>query len=347
LIVDRKLLSIAATSLAAAILIATAIVVVRLKAQHSIDPQPVANLGDMSDEAAEEAARKAAEPIDPAAITYHETLSFPVTFREARALAVDDDCQIYVGGDRTVIRYAADGKKRAEIALQAEPRCLAVGAPDSAKPTYLYVGMEEHVEVYDPQGARVAVWPSCGPEAIFTSIAATKDQVWAADAGNRLVWRFDPAGKLLGSFGKPDPAHNRPGFMITSHYFDLAAASDGLVYVVNPRRMAVEGYSEIGEYLGAWGKGSPAVADFFGCCNPAQLAVLPDGRFVTAEKGLPRVKVYSIDGKFQTVVAGPAQLLDTPVDLAADHNGRVLVLDGRPAKVRVFEKNSSDKGEKQ
>ena len=35
------------------------------------------------------------------------------------------------------------------------------------------------------------------------------------------------------------------------------------------------------------------MADFFGCCNPAQLAVLPDGRFVTAEKGIPRVKIYS------------------------------------------------------
>ena len=88
------------------------------------------------------------------------------------------------------------------------------------------------------------------------------------------------------------------------------------------------------------------MADFFGCCNPAQLAVLPDGRFVTAEKGIPRVKIYARDGSFQTVVAGPSQLTDTPADLAADRHGRVLVLDGRAAKVRVFEKNSSDKGEK-
>ncbi len=108
----------------------------------------------------------------------------------------------------------------------------------------------------------------------------------------------------------------------------------------------VEGYTENGDYEESWGKGSPAVADFFGCCNPAQLAVLPDGCFVTAEKGLPRVKIYSPTGNFQTVVAGPAQLRDTPADLAADCNGRVLVLDGRLSKVRVFEKNSNDKGEK-
>ena len=59
-------------------------------------------------------------------------------------------------GQSSVTR--ADGKKLAEIALQGEPRCLAVGAFDHAKPGQLYVGMDDHVEVYDPQGTRVAVW---------------------------------------------------------------------------------------------------------------------------------------------------------------------------------------------
>ena len=246
----------------------------------------------------------------------------------------------------------ATAEKLAEIALEGEPQCLAFAPPDPAKPAQLFVAMEEHVEVYDPQGVRVAVWPSRGPEAIFTSIATTQHQVWVADAGNRLVWRFDAAGQLLGSVGKPDPSQHRPGFLITSHYFDLAAGSDGLVYVVNPAVLRVEGYTQNGEYETAWGKGSSKAADFFGCCNPAQLAVLPDGCFVTAEKGIPRVKVYSPTGSFQTVVAGPAQLSDTPADLAADCNGRVLVLDaghpgtGSVAKVRIFESNSSEQGEK-
>ena len=43
-------------------------------------------------------------------------------------------------------------------------------------------------------------------------------------------------------------------------------------------------------------------------------------------------------------MAGPSQLTDTPADLAADRHGRVLVLDGRAAKVRVFEKNSGKQG---
>jgi hypothetical protein len=130
---------------------------------------------------------------------------------------------------------------------------------------------------------------------------------------------------------------------VTNHYFDLVAGADDLVYVVNPRLMRVEGFTHQGQYETAWGQGSPSVKDFFGCCNPAHLAVLPDGRFVTAEKGMPRVKIYARDGTFETVVAGSSQLSDTPTDLATDPLGRVLVLDGRAAKVRVFLANPSHK----
>jgi hypothetical protein len=340
----NKNLPIAGLLAAAAILIVAGIVAVRIVLERSARSQAAATFADATAQADEAAALRAAQPIDPAMVGYHEAVTFSLALREPRALAVDAD-QIYVGGDRTVAHYSGDGKKLAEITIEGEPQCLAVGAADHIYPGRLYVGMEDHVEVHDPQGKRLAVWESRGPEAVFTSIAAIDREVWVADAGNRLVWRFDAAGKLLGPVGKPDPSQRPPGFQITSRYFDLAAGSDGLVYVVNPRLLHVEGFTRKGEYETAWGKGSSSVADFFGCCNPAQLAVLPDGSFVTAEKGMARVKIYSADGRFQTVVAGPAQLSDTPADLAADCRGRVLVLDARAAKVRIFEKNSTNMGE--
>ena len=51
-------------------------------------------------------------------------------------------------------------------------------------------------------------------------------------------------------------------------------------------------------------------------------AVLPDGSFVTAEIGIPRVKVYNRRGEMQTVVAGPSQLTDVPAAVTGDHRGR-------------------------
>jgi hypothetical protein len=288
----------------------------------------------------EEAAIKEAQTIAPDMIGYRETAGFSVSFHEPRAIAVDDEDRIYVGGDQGVSVFSPDGKKFSEIALKSEPRCLTVAGPQHGKPGQLYVGMEDHVDVYDAKGEHVGTWPSRGKDAFFTSITTVDYEVWVADAGNRLVWRFDEFGKLLTPIGKSSAGGGE--FVVPNHYFDLAAAPDSLVYVVNPRLLRVEGYDpQRGERETTWGKGSPAVSDFFGCCNPAHLAVLPEGGFVTAEKGIPRVKIYTRKGEFKTVVAGPPQLSDTPAGVAGDHRGRVLVLDAKAAKVRVFEKKRS------
>jgi hypothetical protein len=291
----------------------------------------------------EQAALKEAQTISPEMIGYKETSAFAVPFHEPRALAVDDADRIYVGGDRSVAILSPDGKKLSEIPLTAEPRCLAVGGPQHGAPGQLYVGMTEHVDVYDPKGEHVATWPSQGNEALFTSITTKDYEVWVADAGNRLVWRYDLSGKPLSPIGKSQGEQGGE-FVVTSDHFALAAGRDGLIYIVNPRLLRIEGYTSGGDRETKWGQGSPAVADFFGCCNPAHLAVLPDsGDFITAEKGIPRVKVYSRIGEFKTVVAGPPQLTGTPAAVAGGHQGRVLVLDAQAARVRIFEKKTQEK----
>ncbi len=205
-----KNLPIAGLLAAAAILIVAGIVAVRVVLEHSARSQAVATFADATAQADEAAALKAAQPIDPAMIGYHEAGTFDVDLHELRALAVDGDGQIYVGGDKVVVHYAGDGKKLAEISLEGQPQCLAVGTPEHVHPRRLYVGLEGHVEVYDLHAKRIAVWESRGPEAVFTSITTTDNEVWVADAGNRIVWRFDAAGKLLGPVGKPDPSQRHP-----------------------------------------------------------------------------------------------------------------------------------------
>ena len=96
----------------------------------------------------------------------------------------------------------------------------------------------------------------------------------------------------------------------------------------------------------AWGKPSFELEGFSGCCNPSHFAMLPDGRFVTSEKGIPRVKVHDADGSFVTAVVG-CDGLDTetdPCDVATDLEGRIVVLDPGKAVVRIFEsKGGSDR----
>jgi len=292
------------------------------------------------------------QQIDPALIRYRPVGGIFPGMREVRALAVGPEDRIYVAGDRAIRVFGPAGAELMEIALEDQPRCLAVAGVGDAFPGRVYAGLKTHVEVYSAQGKRKAVWDNLGQRAVLTSIAVAEQGVFVADAGNRIVLRYDTDGKLMGRIGQRDEDRNIPGFVIPSPYFDLATAPDGLLRVVNPGRHCVEAYTADGDLVVSWGKPTAAIEGFCGCCNPVNIAILPDGRFVTAEKGIPRVKVYTAEGRFDSVVVGPEMLVPTAsaieetrsrhkllaVDVAADSQGRVLVLDPSAGRVRVFER---------
>jgi len=297
--------------------------------------------------------------IDPALIHYQQTAEIPVAIDEARAIALGPEDRICVAGDQLVQVYDREGAEQSQIALEGRPGCLAVGHAEHAFPGRIYVGMGDHVEVYDANGTRKAAWEGLGQRAVLTSIALGEQQVFVADAGNKIVLRYDTAGKLLGRIGKRDENRNIPGFVIPSPYFDVAMAPDGLLRVVNPGGHRIEAFTTDGDLEFAWGKPTVNIEGFCGCCNPVNMALLPDGRVVTAEKGLPRVKVYDAEGRFVCVVAGPEVLAPTAtateetrnghkllaVDVAADSRGRILVLDPAAGCVRIFEhKNTHTHG---
>jgi sugar lactone lactonase YvrE len=288
---------------------------------------------------------------DPALVGYRETGRIAVKMIEPRGIAVGPEDRIYVAGDRLVHVFTPAGQRLQAIALEAGPRALAVGGPHHKLPGRIYVAMKSHVEVYDPQGQRQAAWESPGEDALFTSIAVAESDVYVADARGRIVLRYSPEGKRLGSIGARDDLRQIPGFVIPSPFFDVAVAPDGLLRVTNPGGHRIEAYTPGGDLEQHWGQASFAIQGFSGCCNPVNIAILPDGRVVTAEKGIPRVKVYTGEGEFVCVVAGPESLLPNRaaneetrtdfklrvVDLAADSRGRILILDPATRSVRIFE----------
>jgi hypothetical protein len=292
--------------------------------------------------------------VDPALIRYEEKAKIPLGMTESRAVAGGPRNRIFVAGDRAIAVFNAEGKPLKSIKLKQEPRCLAVAKADHASPGRMFVGMEDHVELYDPDGRRQAVWPAPGRRSVLTSIALGEDDVFVADAGSLVVWHYDRAGKLLGQIGRRDPSRDIPGFVVPSPYFDVAIAPDGLLRVANPGMHQIEAFTFDGHLELSWGKRGMGIEAFCGCCNPSNIAILSDGRVVTAEKGLPRVKVYSAGGEFECVVVGPSVLAtnpamltegcgaDTlhPVDLAVDSHDRILVLDPLANCVRIFVRKS-------
>jgi hypothetical protein len=165
-----------------------------------------------------------------------------------------------------------------------------------------------------------------------------EDYVFAADAGSRKIWRFSHEGGEPFEIGREDGGGRR-GFNIPSAHFDIALASDGSLWAVNPGYHALENHSADGAFLSTWGTSSVAIEGFGGCCNPVAIALLPDGGIVTAEKGLPRVKIHNPDGSLRCVVAAPTEFSGkgSGLDLAVDAAGRILVLDPDRKQIRIFE----------
>jgi hypothetical protein len=102
---------------------------------------------------------------------------------------------------------------------------------------------------------------------------------------------------------------------------------------------SLENYTEDGNLREHWNNTSMMTEGFSGCCNPAHFTFLPDGRFVTSEKGLVRVKTYKPSGEFDAVVAAPIKFTNEgkAPDIATDAAGNVYALDFDKKMIRVFE----------
>lgn len=283
---------------------------------------------------------------DPALVKYEETGSIKTGFQYVFAISIDSKDRVCVAGDKAIRIFSGEGDTLSELRLTDGARCLAVA--DNGD---IYAGLGDHVEVYDPGGTRKAKWASPGPDSILTSIAAYEGEIFVADAGSRVVLRYDESGNLLNRIGERDEEKNIPGLVVPGPYLDLAVAPDGLLRVANPGVQQIEAYTFDGYMELSWGKPSPEIDGFSGCHNPVNFAILSDGRFVTCEKGLPRVKIYTPEGVFESVVAG-TELFDMTeedfisdgetdqtkvgLDVAVDSRGRVYVLDPVEKAVRVF-----------
>lgn len=271
---------------------------------------------------------------DPATVRYREAGRFHTGFTHARGLAARSDGALLVAGDHAVRVFSREGATTQEIAVPGAAECLAID-PSGA----LYVGLPDHVAVIGAHGRIEAEWPSLGPRAVITSIAAGKASVWVADAGNRQVVGYGSGGKLLRTIAaRKDVKSGYPGFVVPSPHMDVALGADGKLYIGNPGMHRVEVWSTDGEFQSSWGDYGTDIATFCGCCNPTDFALFPDGRFVTAEKGLPRIKVYSSDGHFQCVVAGADTFAEETagIDITVDLNGHVIALDPKAGTVRIY-----------
>lgn len=277
--------------------------------------------------------------IDPEKIGYTMTRSFPVRRDSLHAIAVDSFDNIFVSAENSIIKYDAHGKDILSIAV-SDPILAMTFDPVGN----LYGATKNTLTSFDENGINKKRLISLSDKSIITSIAASEENIYVADAGTKLVHIYNLEGEFKKSIGSKEFNNGVPWFIVPSPYFDLAVDNKNKLWVVNPGKHELGQYTLDGELISSWGSASAKLEAFCGCCNPINFAFTSDNNFVTSEKGLVRVKEYNENGLFQTVVAGPDSFDDNYVrlDLAVDSKNRILVLDNTARKVKIFEKNNKD-----
>ena len=277
---------------------------------------------------------------DPSLVKYQETGSIQTPYETVHGICVGSDDSIYTIGDRKLTKHSPDGSEVFTASLDATPTCITISDGER-----IAIGFRNHIELFSAKGKREKSWTKAGVKSHFTSIATSPSAVYVADAGKRSVGVYDWSGNLLQEIDGKGVDDDARGFVIPSPYFDVAMGKEGLVWIINPGRHRVESYTTDGQFELSWGKTAMKVDGFSGCCNPVHLAVLPDGDFVTSEKGLNRIKTFAADGSFRDVVAGseafgPAENADD-IDIAVDSKGRILALDPWKRTILIFERTTA------
>lgn len=277
-------------------------------------------------------------------LAYREThvLSYLVPTGQATCFTIQNDSTFIVGtADPPALYFFDDkGTLQRKVDLQEEPR--AVVCNDKEK---IIVAHQQHIAVYTAEGECEASWTLPRKTSDVRSLAVTPDYLFAADTGSRNIYRFDTEGNLDLTFGK--------GFVVYAAPITMTfSPKNGLLYIVNPGRHRIEVFTQEGKSVPdmSWGRPSTVFDGFAGCCNPVAVAALDDGRILTAEKAISRVKIFDENRKLDCVVAGPRILDEQPpgavgrLPLKPDRSfstmplsdGRIVVFDFEYATIRFF-----------
>jgi DNA-binding beta-propeller fold protein YncE len=272
--------------------------------------------------------------VDSLMIGYHETGRINITLDTPTAIHIDADNRLFIASGTNICELDSSGLVTRTIPVESMITSLVTG--DDGR---IYSTGKQQIVVIDTQGTKRTVWKIGEENTYLTSIAVDGEHIFTADAGMKTLWHLDKNGKVIGRIADRDSVRGIDGLIIPSPYIDLAIGQGGSVWVANTGRHRIENYRHNGDLVSYWGEAGTFLQGFCGCCNPAFFALLPDGRFVTSEKGILRVKVYDQAGNFESVVAASFKG-ESPVNIAVDSYGTIFILDNYEKAIRQFKKNN-------
>jgi len=250
---------------------------------------------------------------------------FKVENGSLKAVTVSPAGNIYLGVDSFVSSYDRDLK----LAWKLKTPYLITSLSDYGDT--IFASSMEKILIISSGGEIKDEWGPFEDNGIITSVASNSSYVAFTDAGNKMVFILDKAGRVKTMIGQNDKQ-----FIVPSPYFDVALDSDNNLYVANTGHRRIETRTIEGVLKSYFGEPGMAPGAFCGCCNPSHFILIPDG-FVTAEKGINRIKILSRKGEFVEYVSSKNKFAASiPLDLASSDGKTIYAANPADNKLYIF-----------
>ncbi len=271
--------------------------------------------------------------VDQELIRWRETHQVQLDREDPRAMAYSDG-KIYLAAGNELQVIGSDWSRILRRTLPSEATCLA-----AAREGWIVAGMGNHLVILDSDGETIAESEALPEESSITSVAILGDNIYAADATGRRVLIYNRELEQTGEFRGDSGVSDVHGFIVPGAHFSLAVNSEDELWITNPGIHSLQNYTASGRLRSYIQRTSFGIDGFSGCCNPVHFTFLPDGRFVTSEKGIIRIKVIIGTGEVESVVAPPELFREgtNAPAVAVGDNGNVLALDFDRNMIRIFE----------
>jgi hypothetical protein len=250
---------------------------------------------------------------------------FKVTEGALKAVASSPTGLVYLGGSSFISCYDTDLKLIWTIKTDSAISALSVSG-DS-----VFASASTQLYVLSKTGKIVNEWGPYEDNSIITSVSSNKKYVAFADAGNKMVFILDKGGEVKKMVGQNDGQ-----FIIPSPYFDVALDNENNLFTANTGNHRIETRTIDGTPVSYFGEAGTAPGMFSGCCAPAHFIIVPDG-FVTAEKGINRIKILDKKGEFVEFVNSKNTFVKSiPLDLSSSDGKTIYAANPADSKLYVF-----------
>lgn len=250
-----------------------------------------------------------------------------ITDGTLKAVAVSEDGLIFLGGESFISCYDTEMKKK-----------WSINTPDpitslSAFGDLLYASTQDLIYVINNEGKTEEEWGPFEDNAIITSVSANSTGIAFADAGNKIIVLLDKEGIVKKLIGQNDGQ-----FVIPSPYFDVALDAEGYLYSANTGHRRLEFRGTDGAIISYFGEPGTAPENFCGCCNPAHFVRTKTG-YITAEKGINRIKILGESGEFIEFVSSKNDYVaSVPLDLASADGETIYAANPADSKLYIYKR---------